>query len=96
MQKYLPEDLKGKGEPSYSLDKALKEHKAHSRNISEGNKNINNGESGIEMVTHAAQRRPLSDGQSYAGWEGHVRRSSSGAGKLRKRFGSLKIKGRKD
>ncbi|KAK0515618.1 hypothetical protein JMJ35_001652 [Cladonia borealis] len=91
--KYLPEDLKGKGEPSYSLEKALKEHKAHTRNVSEGN---NNGENGIEMVTPAAQRRPLSDGQSYADWQGHVRRTSSGAGKLRKRFGSLKVKGRKD
>ncbi|CZT46939.1 uncharacterized protein RSE6_07453 [Rhynchosporium secalis] len=28
--KYLPEDLKGKGEPSYSIEKALKEHKAES------------------------------------------------------------------
>lgn len=25
-QKYLPEDLKGKGEPSYSIEKALKDH----------------------------------------------------------------------
>ncbi|KAL2063507.1 hypothetical protein VTL71DRAFT_5312 [Oculimacula yallundae] len=28
--KYLPEDLKGKGEPSYSIEKALKEHKGES------------------------------------------------------------------
>lgn len=27
--KYLPDDLKGKGEPSYSLEKALKDHKLH-------------------------------------------------------------------
>ena len=32
-QQYLPNDLKGKGEPAYSLEKALKTHK---RNVSEG------------------------------------------------------------
>lgn len=53
-------------------------------------------ENRIEMTTPAAQRRPLSDGQNYADWQSHVRRSSSGAGKLRKRFGSLKLKSRKD
>lgn len=96
-QKYLPEDLKGKGEPSYSVEKALRDHKSHGRNVSE---------SGIEMATPAEQRRPvsaetgpgparpLSDGTGYAGWEQGVRRSESGAGKLRKRFGSLKIKNR--
>ncbi|KAL8993992.1 MAG: hypothetical protein Q9169_005923, partial [Polycauliona sp. 2 TL-2023] len=40
-QKYLPSDLKGKGEPSYSIEKALKEHKHgtardHRRVMSEG------------------------------------------------------------
>ena len=53
------------------------------------------------MTTPAAHRRPMSvegqsrpvsDGQKYAEWEQGVRRSSSGAGKLRKRFGSLRIK----
>lgn len=90
-QKYLPEDLKGKGEPSYSLEKALKEHKAHGRHVSEGT-------NGIEMTTPAEHRRPmstesrpLSDGQKYADWEGGVRRSSSGAGKLRKRFGNMRV-----
>jgi len=35
--KYLPEDLKGKGEPSFSIEKALKDHKhSHRRNVSEG------------------------------------------------------------
>jgi hypothetical protein len=37
VQKYLPEDLKGKGEPSYSIEKALKDHNhSHRRNVSEG------------------------------------------------------------
>ncbi|KAF6233488.1 hypothetical protein HO173_008420 [Letharia columbiana] len=91
---YLPEDLKGKGEPSYSLEKALKQHKLHSRHVSDGN-------NAIEMTTPATQRRPMSvegqsrpvsDGQKYADWEQGVRRSSSGAGKLRRRFGSLRLR----
>ncbi len=53
------------------------------------------------MTTPAPQRRPMSvegqsrpvsDGQKYADWEQGVRRSPSGAGKLRKRFGSIGIK----
>ncbi|TEY67254.1 hypothetical protein BOTCAL_0128g00140 [Botryotinia calthae] len=39
--KYLPEDYKGKGEPSFTIEKALKDHKhsqkAHRRNMSDGN-----------------------------------------------------------
>ena len=90
---YLPEDLKGKGEPSYSLEKALKEHKLND------SKDVEAGQ-GIEMTTPAQQRRPISveggqQGQKYAEWEGEVQRSGSGAGKLRKRFGSLKSKGHK-
>ena len=100
--KYLPEDLKGKGEPSYSLEKALKEHKAHGTKMSEGNPQ------NIEMTTPAQQRRPVSTEsspmaaggnaageQNYADWEGDLKRSGSGAETLRKRFGSMKIKGHK-
>ncbi|KAF7960854.1 hypothetical protein EAE96_000526 [Botrytis aclada] len=39
--KYLPEDYKGKGEPSFTIEKALKDHKraqkSHRRNMSDGN-----------------------------------------------------------
>ena len=92
-QHYRPEDLKGKGEPSYSLEKALKQHKRHASEATNP---------AIEMTTPAPRRRPMSvegqsrpasaDGQKYAEWEQGVRRSSSGAGRLRKRFGSLRIK----
>ncbi|KAL8959827.1 MAG: hypothetical protein Q9183_005566, partial [Haloplaca sp. 2 TL-2023] len=56
--KYLPEDLKGKGEPSYSIEKALKEHKAgardHRRIMSDGQP-----ASSYEMTTPRARpRRP--------------------------------------
>lgn len=96
--KYLPEDLKGKGEPSYSLEKALKDHKSHNRRNSDR-------DDGIEMTTPAQRRRPMStssearpssaDGQKYADWEGEVKRPILGTGKLSKRFGSLKVNERK-
>ena len=49
-QTYLPEDLKGKGEPSYSIEKALKEHKRsnHGRNAS----------TGIEMTSPRTPQSP--------------------------------------
>lgn len=38
-QKYHPDDLKGKGEPSYTIEKALKKHNqsSHKRIASDGN-----------------------------------------------------------
>lgn len=54
-QKYLPEDLKGKGEPSYSIEKALKEHKrsSHRRVMSDGN-------NAIEMTSPRSPQTPHS------------------------------------
>jgi hypothetical protein len=45
IQDYHPDDLKGKGEPSFTIDKALKDHKQF-------------GDSGTEMTTrsHRATR----------------------------------------
>lgn len=95
---YLPDDLKGKGEPAYSLEKALKDHKLHDARDPDSH-------SGIEMTTPAQQRRPLSsssdartsgaDEQNYAEWESRMERSNSATRKLKKRFGSLKVKGHK-
>lgn len=90
-QTYLPGDLKGKGEPSYSMEKALQEHKNHRRGIS-------NGGSGIEMTSRprsstAGADRAAGDGQSYSEWQNEVRRSNttgrSASGGLRKRLGSM-------
>jgi len=60
--KYLPEDLKGKGEPSYSIEKALKDHdqsKIHRRVMSDGN-------SGYEMTPQTrpgtTRQRSISNG----------------------------------
>jgi len=88
---YLPEDLKGKGEPSYSIEKALKDHKAHNRSVSDDS-------SAIEMTS-----RPRSSGngllstnnaQNYSEWEGDIRRSNTTGrnitGRLSKRLGSLR------
>ncbi|RQM05849.1 hypothetical protein DH86_00002158 [Scytalidium sp. 3C] len=91
-EKYLPEDLKGKGEPSYSIEKALKDHKHGKQRDPAG---------GIELQSTskngASRQRSVSlaspDG-SGAGTDGSndVRRSHSlkvGEG-LKRRFGSLR------
>ncbi|KAI9750353.1 MAG: hypothetical protein M4579_006509 [Chaenotheca gracillima] len=48
---YQPEDLKGVGEPSYSINKALKEH-----NLNDHRRMMNDGESGYEMTPQSAPR----------------------------------------
>ncbi|KAI9698488.1 MAG: hypothetical protein M1836_004069 [Candelina mexicana] len=75
--KYLPEDLKGKGEPSYTLEKALKEHKqnGHRRVASDGS-------SAYEMTPRST--RPQSSGgdfvhrRSQSEWQSDIRRTGSG------------------
>ncbi|KAI9811349.1 MAG: hypothetical protein M1827_005509 [Pycnora praestabilis] len=88
---YLPEDIKGKGEPAYSLEKALKEHKqgSHRRVMSDGG-------SGIEMSSRprsssgADQPRSVSGQMSYTEWEGGMQRNNTTGQKvgegLKKRF----------
>lgn len=71
LQKYLPEDLKGKGEPSYSIEKALKEHKrsSHRRVMSDGN-------DAIEMTSPRTPQTPQSPYRDSLNGE---RPSSSGS-----------------
>ncbi|KAL8950742.1 MAG: hypothetical protein Q9222_003239 [Ikaeria aurantiellina] len=73
-QKYLPTDLKGKGEPSYSIEKALKEHKhgaqQHRRVMSEG-------QPAYEMVPTSAsasqrRRRPELQARSSSYGDGNT------------------------
>ena len=92
-QKYHPDDIKGKGEPSYSIEKALKDHKVQKRNAKV------QGESGIELTGRPrATSGTASEGvneESYADWEAGVRRSNTtgrrpsvrqrGVGSLRRR-----------
>lgn len=99
-QKYLPEDLKGKGEPSFSIERALKEGERidHGRNVSEGNNSYEMQPSTRERSasgSHAmGPNRPSSSALKYADFEGEMRRSHStgrrvGEG-LKRRFGSLR------
>lgn len=96
-QTYLPEDLKGKGEPSYSLEKALKEKEkrnSHRRVFSEG------GEAGIPLLPERS--RPSSSGpdsrsavgERYADWEETLRQTSmdrrSSGGFLRRKIGGVR------
>jgi len=46
--RYHPDDIKGKGEPSYSIEKALKEHK---RNSMDGQGHRKSGSQEIEMTS---------------------------------------------
>lgn len=95
-QKYLPEDYKGKGEPSFSLEKALKDHKKdHRRILSEGNSYEMQPQNG----SFSSRQRSSSGSQpgnamNNSEFEGQVRRSNTtgrrvGEG-LKKRFGSLR------
>ena len=93
---YHPDDIKGKGEPSYTIEKALKEHKitdegGHRKDMADG----------IEMTS---QRRRSGSGHinvnegrpgvSRSGSFG--KRLSSGGAGLKKRFGSLRKKAHHD
>ncbi|MCJ1313054.1 hypothetical protein MMC25_006730 [Agyrium rufum] len=94
---YHPDDLKGKGEPSYTIEKQLKEDKQHRRGLSES-------AGAIEL-----QSRPrslsgnagASGQQSYADWQGDVQRSNTterktSGGGIGRRLSKLKKGSKKD
>lgn len=103
--KYLPDDYKGKGEPSYSLEKALKSHnqKDHRRIMSDGNSayEMQPSKSRPEASrqrsasgSHADLNKPTGSSLKYSEFEDGMRRSNTtgrrvGEG-LRKRFGTLR------
>ncbi|CAO2656905.1 Nn.00g057080.m01.CDS01 [Neocucurbitaria sp. VM-36] len=86
---YLPEDLKGKGEPSFTIEKALKDHKRL-------------GDSGTEMTTRRTHSRSVGHTDaSNTIPSHHLDADSSGIGRsnttgksaggtLKKRFGSIR------
>jgi Pal1 cell morphology protein len=90
---YSKDDIKGKGEPSYSIEKALKENEKESKKNGEG-------EGGIEMTSHqSVEGRELRNisGGSWGDAEGDVSGTAVGSfskrlsgGGLRKRIGSIK------
>ncbi|KAI9668967.1 MAG: hypothetical protein M1829_005195 [Trizodia sp. TS-e1964] len=98
---YLPEDLKGKGEPSYSIEKALKEKErsltGRRRGFSEGNSSFELTSLRVaESSNGAVERRQHGPPSSYKEWERQMSRSNSTGKKvgesLKRRFGSLRRK----
>jgi hypothetical protein len=93
---YHEDDIKGKGEPSYSIEKALKEHKIDDkyRDVPEHRRAL--GESGIEMTSQSGRDRSGSMGQGGMFDDGEgtpaggVQRRVSLSQGLKKRIGSLK------
>jgi len=88
-QEYHPDDLKGKGEPSYTIEKALKDHKRL-------------GDSGTEMTTRHRHSKsvghdqapgliPTETADAEASGIGRSNTTGRGVGSsLKKRFGSIR------
>jgi hypothetical protein len=98
VQKYHPDDIKGKGEPSYSIEKALKEHKIRGDSEYNVNQRAEGAASGIEMqdrhTTAYAQQDyaeadPVEASVGRSASQAH-KRHSSGLDGLKKRIGSLR------
>lgn len=96
-QKYLPEDLKGKGEPSYSIEKALKDSKRNRM----GGTLMPDGSTAYEMQaprhrTEVCRQRSRSQvGEESSGHDqGDIRRSNTTGNRfgegLKKRLGSMR------
>ncbi|KAK2595658.1 hypothetical protein QQS21_006631 [Conoideocrella luteorostrata] len=83
---YHPDDLKGKGEPSFSIERDLKKGKGHAHHKSEPN--------GYEMRTMSRRRRASQSGEISSGNDAGLRRSHSTGKKLseglKRRIGSLR------
>jgi len=99
-QKYHPDDIKGKGEPSYSIEKALKEHKLHDGEDETGGRYRSRSDAaqttGIEMTDRprASHEHPhrMEGEDSWNDAPEAVRRSNSKrlSGGLKKLGGSLR------
>ncbi|EXJ74191.1 uncharacterized protein A1O5_02485 [Cladophialophora psammophila CBS 110553] len=94
---YHPGDVKGKGEPSYTLEKVLKDHKIS------GEEQKSNGNDGIEMkARNRSSSGPVAPTTARSGWEKGEGLGRSGSiskrlsGGLKKRFGSIKRSHRRE
>ena len=87
MQTYLPEDLKGKGEPSYSIEKAIKDHKQYGDSGIELQSRRRNQSLGAADAPNGAELQPV-DGD--AGLERSNTTGKNMGSALKKRFGSLR------
>ncbi|MCJ1468873.1 hypothetical protein MMC07_007503 [Pseudocyphellaria aurata] len=92
---YLPTDIKGKGEPSYSLEKALKENETNS---ARRRRVTSEGANAIELTnprpraasSSALESNPAKQDLTYSEWEGNLSRTSgrNSGGLLRRGFRS--------
>jgi len=86
---YHPDDVKGKGEPSYTIEKALKDYR-----INEKERAKSLGSDGIEMSSQSRRGSGVispnggDDNESKIGRNGSISKRLSGG--LKKRFGSIK------
>jgi len=81
---YHPDDIKGKGEPSYSIEKAIKEHSIKDRPDNERDPTTE----GIELRSN--HRRSSSGVSPFVDDGAELGRRGSLSNRLRKRVGSLK------
>ena len=84
---YHPDDLKGKGEPSYSIEQALKGREKAGRYHGA------NGSS-IELTQRPKSAHNVEYGERYTDWEPTLRHRGTSGGEVRRRMGSLRRKER--
>ena len=99
-QLYHPDDIKGKGEPSFTLERSLKQHRSsdHRRVLSEGGAVYEMTAPGRPLDAESSNENVcIPPSASYRDWqEGIQRRNTTGRSmgqSLRKRIGSLGRKG---
>jgi hypothetical protein len=84
---YHPDDLKGKGEPSYTIERALKEHKAYGDSGTE----LQSRRRNLSMGAHDAPRDVSAETFAQDGGIGRSNTTGKSMGStLKKRFGSLR------
>ncbi|KAK7191635.1 uncharacterized protein CC84DRAFT_1162775 [Paraphaeosphaeria sporulosa] len=88
---YHPDDLKGKGEPSYSIEKALKDHKAYGDTGSEMQSHRRNVSMGSNGIPGHLPSESLDAGTSSGIGRSNTTGKSVGSA-LKKRFGSMRRK----
>ena len=100
VQQYHPDDIKGKGEPSYSIEKALKGHRHDMADGIEMSSGVNRPRSANGEVR---MNEMWGDGEVPTGNVGRSNttgrnRHSGGQGTIKRRFGSIRrsLGGKKD
>jgi hypothetical protein len=84
---YHPDDLKGKGEPYFTIDKAIKEHKAYGDSGTEMQSRRRN----TSMGTNEAPQNIPAEGLNNDDTIGRSNTTGKSMGSaLKKRFGSLR------